>query len=428
MNIMKCDIKLGLQTHHYSSITLREDDRLFNSLLLGPTGSGSTLLLLDMIHQDIKNMKQMIDIGKNKTNKVTLIDSTGGLSQRILSMAIKEGIPNDRIVYIDPTINGGFNFNPLIGDYREVLNAFLNMLEDHFLALDFSAAEQQKEIVQNLLFLLKHTEDEANFADLISCFENARKLYEYYLKLNDKLSKGKLQFKELKNNELQIYFKSWMETYVNVITTERGVICEFKESESWDQLRSVFKELATKSNLFSGNRPFDLNSYLEEGGIMLVVPTAHALGQKAYMLGKYILSRIEQSLYNLNANHEFHHLIIDQAFSFIYDDFPKLLAQTRRLRVSVTLVEQCLSRWAEKYGEAMLHTSVANIRNIFVFGGINVQDARLMAKLLGDHSLTERPLSSKDLMVQDAFVCAAKVMKNSSPMPTVQIKAHYNAG
>lgn len=424
---MKCDIKLGLQTQHYSPITLREEDRLFNSLLLGPIGSGKILLLLDMIHQDIKKMKQMLDKGKNKINKVTLIDSTGGLSHRILSMAAKEGIPNDRIVYIDPTVNKGFNFNPLIGDFGEVLNAFLNMLEDHFLALDFSAAEQQKEIVQNLMFLLKHTEDEVNFADLISCFDNASKLYDYYLKLNDKLCKEQIEFKGLKNNELLIYFKTWVETYVNVVMTEKEVICEFKESESWYQLRSVFKELATY-NLFSANRPIDLNSYLEKGGIMLVVPNTHALGKKAYMLGKYILSRIEQSIFNLNANHEFHHLIVDEAFSFIYDDFPELLAQTRRLRVSVTLVEQFLPRWAEKYGEDMLRTSLACIRNIFVFGGINVQDARFMEKLLGEYTLIDPPLSSWDLILQDAFICAAKVIKDSRPMPTVQIKAHYNAG
>lgn len=114
------------------------------------------------------------------------------------------------------------------------------------------------------------------------------------------------------------------------------------------------------------------------------------------------------------------------AVCFLYKEFTKLIDQTRKYHITITIAGTTLKRVEDKYGEGMVHRLMVGLRNKFAFDGISIHDARLFYPAINEGRTGGLEITSKDLIIQDAFVCMVKMMQDGYSLPAKQIKIYYS--
>lgn len=418
-------IELGIDTETKRPIFLKEQDRVLNNVVVGPVGSGKTLFLLNGIHQDVK------EIAKQNMNGISVFETDGSLARRIQSIAEYEGLKE--VTIIDPTSEQTFRFNPLKGEFDDVLKAILNMLEDYFFTLDKEQAEVQKEALKHIVFAIKHSHQQILGLHTIKyCVQSP----EFLVKILTRCF-GLINTEEYRDKyqSYQKELKKWIKKTIGITIQHGKVKYYYKVSQNFKELGSYLQKLNENEyvkNIFSANpsEVLDFDKLLEQGKVLLVSVSKEMLGEQlASVLGKYILTRLEQALIRRPYEKDsLHHILIDDPICYVSKEFPNLLAQTRKHHLSVTLATTNLRKLADKYGEGFIHRLMVNLRNTFVFGGIETYDARLFSPIINEGRMASMEITTKDLIIQDAFMCTVKIVQDSYPLPAKEIKIHYPDG
>lgn len=420
------------------------------------------------------------DIKGRFLNGLSIIEPSKDLCDKTFELVKAHGIPEEVVFYIDPTNPNTPSLNLFKGPTDKVAEMFTMVVSGIGESQEFFFEQSQRSHLKHHIYLLKeHDPDtDVGFEELINMYNDAQLVASMHLKLKQRLSLlGELD--EIEDRDQRNYLlilkgiSDWFDmTYVPVdkgfgknmqpdIITEgpyRGQQrVEDVKSEHVVGLRNILNDIASNillRRVLFGKSDFDFDKHLEYGGILLVNTAKGELSSLSDVLGKFCLLSLQNAVFRRKPNDSpYHHILVDEFPDYINEDFGSFPAQSRKYKAIITVVAQTVSQLQRKYGPDFMTTLVATLRNKFVYGDGTQLDAEMFSTIFGDKKIFEESESDQEvsplmdspnrrtgksytkteranmtvseMIYQDAFVAAVKLVENNRPIPAQQVKANF---
>ena len=415
-------------------------------------------------------------VGGRYLNGLSIIEPSNDLCQKALKLVKAHGIPDEAITYINPLDENTPNLNPMRGPVDKVAETFAQVIAglNDSDSGNFFFEQAQRNHLKHYIYLLKlHEPDqEVTFDMLLDMYNNSQLVRKMHVKLKETFPES---IEDIENRDERNYWKiiqgidEWFDLNLvpsmvrvgNMMQQERNekqeVIYVDAKAEHVQGLRNILNDLGANPlirRVLFGKSNFDFDRHLEVGGILLVNTAKGELVKLAQVLGKIVLMNLQNATFRRAPNVScFHHILIDEAPDYLYSAFSEFPAQSRKYKVIITTLKQTIAQLAGAFGEHYMTTLIGTMRNRMVYGDVPSYDADYFSKLFGEkvrfeegqsemgvsplqedpvsrtgHSFSvtkEAALTSGDIMYQDAFECAVKIVSNNKPMPVQQIKANF---
>lgn len=365
------DIKTGENVH------IKAKDRFLHMLILGPTGSGkSSLVLLPLIKQDIENDA----VG------ITVIDPKGDLAEMVIGLAELSG---RRALYFNPAMKTCPKFNPLEGREDEVVENMVLV----FRMLLAESPDFYKDTVEKLLRvslkLLKRVKANPTLIDLENLLSDNNGIGMQYianLQEKNKCIENKALYHE-NANIIQFmvteYFDSKSEVYVQT-SSLRTQLSRLNDNK---HLRNVL-------NPSNGKGEVDFSKALDEGHVIAITTAQGILNQTlSRLLGLFLIINFQSAVMKRSGDEHTrrpHFLYIDEFQEYANPAFAVMLTQGRSYRVSSVLAtqnRQLISGDGKSEGLIFLDLVSANARNIVLLPDLPYMDADYYSKDFGTRKI-----------------------------------------
>ena len=383
-NLPKQGIVLGKNIFRGEETIVRtiDDDRRRHFYVVGQTGTGKTVLMVNMIKQDIENNKG-----------VAFIDPHGDTAEKILGM-----IPPERLGDV-------IYFNP--ADIERPIG--LNMLE-----FDPAHPEQKTFLANEVINIFKKLWE--------SIPEAFGPMFEQYMRnvllliMDDPESGSTLLEipKVLADAEFRHYKLS---------KTSNIVVKDFWEKEAEKAggeaaLANIVPYITSKANIFLANdlmRPiicqqksaFDFRKIMDEKKILIVNLSKGKLGDvNSSLLGLIIVGKLLMASFSRvdipDEQRSDFYLYIDEFQNFTTESIATILAEARKYRLDLIIAHQFIGQLKENIRDAVF----GNVGSMAVFR-VGAEDAEFLAKQF------EPVFSQQDLLNIDNFNAYVKLLINN---------------
>lgn len=336
------------------SLDIPEARRFEHTYVLGPTGTGKTQLLQQLILSDLK-----------RPGTVIVIDSQADLINNI--KALKE-IPKERLVIIDPTdveyplalniFDIGQDriarYSPL--EYERHINGVIEQLGYVFSSILGSELTSKQGVALNFVLRLLIHIPNATIHTLRDIF--TPKGLEPFTKYVAKLSQTGQQFFQHEFNN-----KAFDETKTQILR----------------RLYSIL-ENPTIERLFSHPKSrLNLKDEMDSGKVILINTSKDLLKQQGCtFFGRFFLSLITQAALERASQHPSKrcptYVYIDEVGDYIDPTVNTILEQTRKYKIALTMAHQQLAQLPPE-----VRASVATNTSIKFIGSVSSEDARALA-------------------------------------------------
>lgn len=440
---------------------------------------------LDHMVKYIKDYPDMYEREDYNTEEVagrylsglSIIDPSNDLCQKSLQLVKAHGIPDEAITYINPLDPNTPSINPMRGPVDKVAEVFAQViagLDDTKGGGSFYFEQAQRNHLKHYIYLLKlhDTEKEVTLDMLLDMYNNPQLVRAMHVALKTTLPKG---IDEIEDRDERNYWKivqgidEWFElnllpkmersgpSMIPVYDENSNQMYYDAKEEHVQGLRNILNDIGANPlirRVLFGQSEFDFDRHMEVGGILLVNTAKGEMVQLARVLGKIVLMNLQNATFRREPNvSTFHHILVDEAPDYLYNSFKEFPAQSRKYKVIITTLQQTIAQMADQFGEHYMTTLIGTMRNRLVFGDVPVYDAEYFSKMFGEKDvyeegqtemsvspLQEDPVSRSgssyskvrsqsmtagDIMFQEAFQCAVKIVKNNKPMSVVQINANF---
>lgn len=410
-------------------------------------------------------------------NGITVIEPSNDLCQKTLKLVKAHGIPDEAITYINPLDPDTPGINPMRGPVDKVAEVFAQIiagLNDSGSSGNFFFEQAQRNHLKQHIYLLKlHDPDrEVTFGMLIDMYNNANLVRKMHVALNKTIPKD---IDSIEDKQERNYWKivqgvdEWFDLTI-IPKMERGQMGDKKvlnergdiqytdaKDEEVKGLRNILNDLGSNPyirNVLFGESEFDFDEHFAKGGVLLVNTAKGQLVDLARVLGKIVLMNLQNATFRRpNDVSPFHHILVDEAPDYFYDAFREFPVQSRKYKVILTTIMQTVAQLADQYGEMYMTTIIAGMRNRMVYGDVPAYDAKYFSELFGEKivfeegqsemsvsplqdnpqtrggssysKVREQAMTSGEIMFQDAFNCAVKIVVDNQPLPVQQIKANF---
>ncbi len=371
-------------------VKITDDDRRRHLYIIGQTGTGKSVLMLNQMIQDIRG-------GKG----VCLIDPHGELVDMVLERVPKERI-NDVIVF-DP------------GDIARPVG--LNMLEYNF------SNPQEKTFIVN--------EIQAIFNRLFSK-ESMGPIFEQYMR-NTLL----LLMEDAKNEpatmmEVPRVFIDDEYRERKLARINSPTVIDFWEKEAAKMtgehsLANMAAYITSKFDNFIANdymRPiigqtksaFNFRKVMDEGKILLVNLSKGKIGDinsdllGMIFTGKILMSALSRVDQDPSKRKDFF-LYIDEFHNYTTDSIAVILSEARKYRLNLTLAHQFIEQLEDDIRDSVF----GNVGSLVSFR-VGVTDSEFLVKQF------EPEFSANDLISMENRCCAAKLLINGVPSRPFNMK------
>ncbi|KAA6446908.1 type IV secretory system conjugative DNA transfer family protein [Bacillus swezeyi] len=410
-------------------------------------------------------------------NGISVIEPSNDLCQKVYQLVKAHNIPEEAIFYIDPTNPDTKNINVMQGPVDQVAEAVAMVVDglSESGESNFFFEQSQRNHLKNYIYLLKlhNPEAEVIFDDLLEMYDNPQLVRKMHVRLKETFPSGYLQIeKRDERNHWKIVkqIDEWFDANLLPVSEKNGTVRRVTEGEYRGEiayfdaqaeyvkgLRNILNDIGANKlirRVLFGKSDFDFDRHLEYGGVLLVNTAKGELAGLSNVLGKFVLLSLQNAVFRRKPNTStYHHILVDEFPDYIYRPFKEFPAQSRKYKTIITVVAQTISQLADKYGEMYLHTLLGALRNKMVYGDIPDYDAMLFSRIFGEKEqyeessseqtvspLQENPitragmsysrvkqalLSPSDLIYQEAFQCAIKIVVNNKPVPVTQINANF---
>lgn len=345
----------SLNPSNAQKLSISPEAALEHTIILGPTGSGKSTAMLNLILADI-----------NAGRSVLVLDPKADLVTNIL-----ERIPMDRaddVVVINPADDQPVGFNPLSlpGDSTLIADAILAVFKEIF---SDNWGIRTQDVLSAALMTLCATKDATLlWLPALLMDENFR----------EKITK------DIKD---KIALKPFWDTFSNLRPAER---------EQWvapvlNKVRQFLFRPGLRGILGQSNPKFQLTDLFYQRKIVLVPLNKGVIGaESAKLLGSLIVGLSwTLALSRANIPPEKRHLVslyIDELQDYLSlpTDLSDALAQARGLGVGITMAHQYRAQLPREIQAGV----DANARNKIVFG-LNASDARDIAAMAPDLTMLD---------------------------------------
>lgn len=417
------------------------------------------------------------DVSGRYLSGITVIEPSNDLCKKALKLVKAHGIPDEAITYINPLDPNTPNINPMRGPVDKVAEVFAQIiagLNDSGSTGNFFFEQAQRNHLKQHIYLLKLHDPElqVSFDMLIDMYNNPNYVHQMHLKLKTRIPEN---IDSIEEKQERNYWKiiqgidEWFDLTIIpkverrntgseqlLVKPEAEVFMDAK-SEFVQGLRNILNDIGSNPyirNVLFGESEFDFDEHFAKGGVLLVNTAKGQLVDLARVLGKIVLMNLQNATFRRpEEGASFHHIMVDESPDYFYDAFSEFPVQSRKYKVIITTIMQTIAQMADRYGEHYMTTLIAGMRNRMVYGDVPAYDAEYFSKLFGEkivfdegqtemsvsplqedpmtrggssfQKVREQSMTSGEIMFQDAFNCAVKVVVNNKPMPVQQIKANF---
>lgn len=418
------------------------------------------------------------DVAGRHLNGITVIEPSNDLCMKTLQLVKAHGIPDEAITYINPLDPNTPSINPMRGPVDKVAEVFAQIiagLNNSGASGNFFFEQAQRNHLKQHIYLLKlHDPDlQPTFGTLIDMYNSPNMVHKMHVALKETLPKN---IDDIEDRQERNYWKiiqgidEWFDLTIlpkkersgngeqQVFDPNTGAAQFFDaKSEHVQGLRNILNDIGSNPyirNVLFGESEFDFDEHFAKGGVLLVNTAKGQLVDLARVLGKLVLMNLQNATFRRpNDVSPFHHIMVDEAPDYFYDAFREFPVQSRKYKVIITVIMQTIAQMADEYGENYMTTLIAGMRNRMVYGDVPAMDANYFSDLFGekqvfDEGQTEMSVSPlqdnpqtrggssyakvkepamtpAEIMFQDAFHCAVKIVEHNKPLPVQQIEANF---
>lgn len=417
------------------------------------------------------------DVKGTYMNGISVIEPSNDLCQKIFKLVKAHKIPEECVFYIDPTNPDTPSINPMQGPVDQVAEAFAMVMEGLAEAgeSNFFFQQSERNHLKHYIYLLKlHDEKkEVTFDMLLDMYNNPTLVRKMHEQLKERIPKDidSIQDRDERNHWLIVkQIDEWFDMNLLPLTNRdgspqiitqgkyRGEPAYYDAKEQYVQgLRNILNDIGANKlvrRVLFGKSDFNFDRHLEYGGVLLVNTAKGELAGLSNVLGKLVLLSLQNAVFRRKPNvSSFHHILVDEFPDYVYRPFKEFPAQSRKYKVIITIVAQTIAQLADKYGNTYMETLLGTTRHKMVYGDVPDFDSQMFSRLFGEKTrfeettneqtvspLQESPmtragvsyqkvkepiLSPSDIMYQDAFQCAVKLVEHNRPRPVRQIDANF---
>ncbi|MGE7983802.1 type IV secretory system conjugative DNA transfer family protein [Solibacillus sp. NPDC093137] len=417
-------------------------------------------------------------------NGLSIVEPSNDLCQKVYKLAKAHGIPDEAITYIDPTNPNTPSINFMRGPVDKVAEVFAQVMQginDNGGGGNPFFEQAQRNHLKQFIYLLKlhDPEVEATFDMLKEMYNDTNVVHEMHLKLKIQIDReygnGKQIDRKLERDRYNFFIilknlDKWFDTVIvpkeergpqgnQKVYNDDGALVYVDTQESYVQgLRNLLSDIGANpllSRVLNGHSDFDFDAHMgREGGILLVNTAKGQLEGLSPVLGKLVLMSLQNAAFRREPNvSTFHHILIDEAPEYLYSNFATFPTQSRKFKVMLTLLQQTLTQLRGAFGEDYMNTVVAAMRNRMVYADVSSFDGKYFSDMFGEvdefeegesenavSPLQDSPesrsgssykktrkaaMSSGDILFQEAFECAVKIVVNNKSMPVQRIQANF---
>lgn len=377
-------------------VIIAPDDRSRHLYAIGQTGVGKSVLLENLISQDLQS-----GIG------VCFIDPHGQTAERIIEL-----IPTRRrkqFIYLNPADLErplGFNvlYNVLEDRKATVADDTVANMVGIFGASAIGPRSQQ--VLRNSLRALMDSEGTS-----LLCIPKL---------LTDKYYRSTI-VEKTKDPFVRAY---WVEQFEQYDARKRDDVI----SPILNKLDAFLSSPVIRNIVSQPVSTFDLRRTMDDGRILIVNLSKGAIGEEnAHLLGALIITGIAQAaLSRADTPEELRrpfHLYVDEFQNFSTTAFATILSEARKYALTLTIAHQYLAQIPEELRQAAL----GNVGSMLAFR-VGAEDAQAMTRQLGWHNpdeLQELPKhQAMGRFLSDGNLGNVTHLKTLPPPPAAHAKAH----
>jgi len=379
---------LGKSTYRGISrpIHMDLDDRRRHVYIIGKTGVGKSVLLKDMILQDIKE-------GKG----VAAIDPHGDLVEGILPM-----IPPERaedVIYFDPSdTDRPMGLNMLEAKTEEQKHYIVSSI----IGLMYKLYDPQKtgiigprfeHAIRNAMLTIM-VEPGASFVEVVRVLTDSAYVQELLPKVQDPIVR-----------------RYW--------TDQIAQTSDFHKSEVLDYIVSKFGRFVTNKlmrNIIGQSKSaFDFRKVMDEGKILLVNLAKGKLGEEnssflgLIMVPKILVAAMSRVDTPEEQRRDFF-LYVDEFQNFATPDFAQILSEARKFRLNLCVANQFIGQMEEEVKNAVF----GNVGTLVTFR-VGVTDANYL-----QHWFTP-VFNENDLINVDVYNAYINTIISNKPVPPFSV-------
>jgi len=435
------DIQLARNAETNAPVVLQGESRQLGTLLIGPPGSGKTSIKIKTAYKtDLGHLQRTINAFPKYVKKygygtekfqaamskhligTVIIEPAKDLCDDAYELAIDHGIPEEFIVYLDPSNPNTPGFNAMVGPVSQTVETITYVLEAVAETKDEFFKQAARAVLKHYVYLLKLTRgDNCTLLDLDDLYQDPRKVMDLVEELETTIPPQDEIAKMNQDDRIHWIIVEkivrWFKNEgIRVVRDRDGVVekypighehegkakVEDMQFEFTRQTRNLLSDITKNpylARILYAENAVDLDRLFSKGGILLVNTEDGLLQKLSGVFGKLTLLCVQNAVFRRSGNEKTRPLVsfyADEFYDYMNEAFLSLTSKGRKYRFAPLVACQSLSQFGVRFGKDFTESMLGTIRNTIVYGGTSVYDTELLAKYMGKEEVEE-------LQVRESF-------------------------
>lgn len=460
------DIQLARNAETNAPVVMQGESRQLGTLLIGPPGSGKTSIKIKTAYRtDLGHIQRMINAYPTYVKKygygseefikkmsnhligTIIIEPAKDLCDDAYDLAKEHNIPDDFIVYLDPSNPDTPGFNMMAGPTAETVELLTAVLESVAETKDEFFKQAARAVLKHYVYLLKFSKgDNCTILDLDDLYQDPRKAMDLLEILETTIPSQDIidsldQDGRIHWIIVQKIVRWFRNEGLSIQTSRDGMVEKYPNGhehagkpkvndlqfEFTRQTRNLLSDITKNpylARILYADNAVDLNRLFTKGGILLVNTDLGNLKALSAIFGKLVLLCVQNAVFRRKGSEKTRPMVsfyADEFYDYMNEAFLQLTSQGRKYKFAPLVACQSLSQFGVKFGKDFTESMLGTIRNTIVYGGTSLYDTEMLSKYLGTEIVEElqiRESYSPTYMDTPSFSVAESVTMKEQEIAT----------